>query len=276
MKNVYIYLAAILAVLVFSACSEDKDDSSKGGPGSSSKPGACYLTFNLIENYGDMCFEGITESLTRSDCNELIEEMEDEGIPSGYYSVKFQTSCPSGQDYKCYVDADEDEGYVYFYGSFFDKNSCNEFGGVLVTPSSSSAKSSSSNGSTKSSSSGNTTTSGACYATSTKGYNFASCAQPMSRAECMEYDEDGIDFSYVTSCPTGACDVDYDYYDGTTYAYYYYGDLCQDDFCDIYPEYCDDDDDWDFCDYYPEYCDGYGLKAKKLPKTKGLLKKVLR
>jgi len=390
MKNIYFAFAFAFALLAFFACSPDGGSGGKGGPNSIPKSGACYLEYNLAENYADMCMAGITESVTRSDCKDLESEIRG-------YTVKYQTSCPSGQDYKCYID-DEGEGFVYLYGSSYNKNSCSQFGGELVAQSSNSKasssskgsiggtsstgstggskacysrdayenfgdglpelpicfegnitrsdcddfsemlydapvsfqnscpsrsrddltctisgfngvyiyvygetvtdynltcsdfgwntattnKSSSSAGSTKSSSSGTTTTSGACHITSTNGYNFAACIQPMSRTECTG-NEDGIMFSYVTSCPTGACDVDYDDYDGTTY--YSYGDLCKDDFCDIYPEYCDDDDYWDYCDdmyfyclYYDEcddyydYCvGGYGLKAKKLPK-KGLLK----
>ncbi|MCL1957292.1 MAG: hypothetical protein FWF63_08210 [Fibromonadales bacterium] len=71
------------------------------------------------------------------------------GIPSGTFTADFKnSSCPSGEDYKCHVKGDDGEGYAYLYGSYYDRNSCEELGGTDVggstTPSSSSKKASSS------------------------------------------------------------------------------------------------------------------------------------
>ena len=145
MKN--IYFAAALAVLAFSACSNDKDDenpsssstdgstpsssstdgstpsssskdgstpssSSKGGSGS--KSGACYFTFTMLQNMSDMCAEGKIKSITASDCNEMLADMdEEEPEEAGLYTVKFQNSCPSGEKLKC----EDDETITYFYGN---------------------------------------------------------------------------------------------------------------------------------------------------------------
>ncbi|MDR2594214.1 MAG: hypothetical protein LBC87_05535 [Fibromonadaceae bacterium] len=247
MKNIYFAVALVSVVLlVFSACSNGGDDESYP----SSKPGACYLTFNIIDDFGDMCLEGITESVTQADCNEMLEDMNsDPDMPSGAYSVKFSNSCPTTQDYKCYIKGDDGKGYVYLYGSAFDKNSCREFGGTDV------------GGSTKpSSSSAGNSTQGACYISFVEdvGMDFAVCTEPMSRAECNLYAEmlgNYYDVNPRSSCPKSGI-VCTSEEDGVIR--YVYGE-------DADESVCEDDGEWD---------DGYGLlsKAKKLPK--GLSKKL--
>jgi len=257
MKNIYIAIA--IALLAFYACSPE----GSGGGGSG---GACYLTFTLMADFGDMCYE--SADLTSSDCRELAADMDG-------YTGKFMNSCPSGQDYICEVDGER----AYLYGSFFDKNTCRDYFGVDPVKSSSSTgstKSSSSAGSTKSSSSGNTTTSGACYLYDDDGY--AICYKPSTSAECREEGYDWDHFEFRDSCPSGYCDNFED--DGEDV--YLYGEACYDEpdlseYCRVFSELCDEGEDY-YCDLYDYYCGGgYGLKAKGLLKAKRLLKaKILR
>jgi len=97
MKN--IYLAAALAAFAFSACTViDDDDDETSNP----KSGACYTD---IGDGLEMCFQGITEHLTRADCDEMSYETGN--------VVRYQNSCQSGQKLKCNIDG---EGYIYVYG----------------------------------------------------------------------------------------------------------------------------------------------------------------
>jgi len=235
MKNIYFAIALVfLVLLAFTACStggngdddssgnsssgtssggnggSGKSSSSKGG-GTGSKAGACYITFNLLGGYADMCFEGITEALTRSDCNEILEEMNDDPEISGAFSVEFMNSCPTTQDYKCYIVDDDvlDEGYAYLYGSFYDEGSCDEFGGIDVTP-----KQSSSSKKASSSSAGSGSQTGACYLSYSDLYagNHVceeGISEPITKALCDYIGEELVNtgmietYKFQSSCPSG-------------------------------------------------------------------------
>ncbi len=149
MKNIYIYLVTILAVLVFSACSNGDDNndeyssSAKGGSklsssskgatsGPDSKSGACYLTFTGRENYLNLCAEGISRSVTRSDCDAFLEEMNADPDMPNAFTAEFMNSCPSGQRLKCEGEDEEVfEGtlYMYAYGSGFRGATCEDIMG---------------------------------------------------------------------------------------------------------------------------------------------------
>ena len=158
MKN--IYFAVALVLLVFLACSPTDGDvdgtgtsssnglgsrssSSKGGSNQGSKPGACYFTLTLMDDYGDMCTEGRTESLTAANCREMLADMNSQPGMTGAYTVKFMNSCPSGQDLKCAI---EDEGFMYLYGSFFEDKTCRDLEMDPIQSSNSKASSSSKGG----------------------------------------------------------------------------------------------------------------------------------
>jgi len=212
MKNIY-FATFALALFAFSACSTggngDGDSSDSGGFGgrssgsTGSKSGACYFTFTLMEDYGDMCTEGRKESLTNSD-------------------VEFMNSCPSGQDYKCYIgEDDEGAGYMYFYGSQFDENSCREYGGIDV-PNTGSRPSSSSRPSSNSNS-----TSGVCYFPDLDlDVSIGMCLEgktaSITRSECEEAgEEQGLVPIFQNSCPSSSPQLKCDMRNG--YYVYYYG-----------------------------------------------------
>jgi len=75
-------------------------------------------------NFGDMCAEGKIESITASDCDEMLADMDEDPETAGMYTVKFQDSCPSGQQLKCDVDG---EGFIYLYGLMFLGSTCESF-----------------------------------------------------------------------------------------------------------------------------------------------------
>jgi len=215
MKNVYIYFVAALAVLAFSACSTNDDDnpssssssssaikpssSSAGGtkPSSSStggsglRSGVCYFP-NVYENNDEvnydmgLCLEGITESITRSDCEDLGEDME--------ATSNLLNSCPSGYKLKC-ID-DEEEGYYYIYGQVLADNNvtCEFFDLNSVTTSSSSA-----GGTRPSSSSAGGSETGVCYVNSSAldwQYCLDGKDDPITRSDCESYGN-----TFMKSCP---------------------------------------------------------------------------
>ncbi|MCL1957295.1 MAG: hypothetical protein FWF63_08225 [Fibromonadales bacterium] len=237
MKNIYFAFSLVfLVLLAFLACSpaggDDEGDgtgtssgglgkkssSSKGGSAPNSKSGACYITFTLVEDYLDVCLEGITKSITRDECDEFAEDLNYEpGVPGDAFIASFDKnkSCPSGEDYKCHLGKTGDEGYAYLYGSYYDEYSCEDFGGTLVsTPSSSSKKaSSSSNGGSKQSSSskGGSSQAGVCYLSFTgslAGNHVCEegVSQPMTKEDCEMIGEilaEYATYKFQTSCPSG-------------------------------------------------------------------------
>jgi len=113
MKNIY-FAAAALVAFVFSACSDDKDS---GG-------GACYITVSMYDGTPFAgtanCMEGISESITKSDCSEANKQM------AGYATVTYKDSCPSGEKFKC-KERDEDEGFEFwnfYYGPMYEGEDC--------------------------------------------------------------------------------------------------------------------------------------------------------
>jgi len=114
MKNVY--FAAALAMLAFSACSDDKVDDS-------SKDGACYTKIRMFDDTeyegSDSCTEGISQSITEDDCNEA-QEILDEYYPEYGADVTFMNSCPSGYKYKCKERDGRVSVYNYYYGPVTD------------------------------------------------------------------------------------------------------------------------------------------------------------
>jgi len=110
MKN--IYFAVALAAFAFFACSDDKDEES-------SKVGACYSDIKMFEGTemegSASCTEGITQSITKADCDEA-QEFLDEYMPEYGTVVTFISSCPSGYKLRCKEEDGEFRAYNYYYG----------------------------------------------------------------------------------------------------------------------------------------------------------------
>jgi len=188
MRN--IYLAVALAALAFSACVIiDKDDDK----GSSLKSGVCYV--DNIPSTGDlaMCAEGITESLSRSDCEYIAEEW-------GGGTPNIKNSCPRGEIMKCNI---ENEGYLYVYGQTLVGYTCEDFGA---------------------SSEGSNSVTGACYLYDDTCYDFKSIA--VTSSKCIN--EGGTP---MNSCPTSGRKLkcnDEGYYDISYYGEDWDGYTCND------------------------------------------------
>jgi len=221
--------------------------SSKGGSsaGSGSQTGVCYFP-NAWENQPTndvlgLCIEGESESLTRSDCEDIADEDD--------LTLNFRASCPTGYGLQCGYGEDDVYLYAYLYGDEAIRNNnitCRRLNMDPVTDRSSSSKKASS------SSAAGGGSQGACYV-SEIGSDYAFCMEPMTRSECEEEDDDeDYNVSYRTSCPSGyECKLEWGEMD-----LYFYGEDAE----------------------YICYDDGeYGLlsKAKSLPKAKGLSKKGL-
>jgi len=78
--------------------------------------GACFINASFFQ----VCMEGITNPMTRSECEEIGDEFG--------FSVSFGNSCPTGHQLRCEEYDDEyDEAYVsYYYGDMFEGLTCDD------------------------------------------------------------------------------------------------------------------------------------------------------
>jgi hypothetical protein len=120
MKNVY--FAAALAVLAFSACSDDKD-------GDSVKEGACYSKIGMFDGTemegSASCTAGISQSVTVADCDEAQEYL-DMYAPDYETVVTYMKSCPAGYKFKCEEKNGKVSFYNYYYGPAVEGKSCKD------------------------------------------------------------------------------------------------------------------------------------------------------
>jgi len=198
----------------YNLCSNPSSSSgSKPSSNSNSESGVCYITNTNLPNSGDlkMCAEGITEPLTRSDCEEIAEE-------SGY-DINFQNSCPSGQKLKCLIEDEDGAGYMYVYGQVvtsLDLTCDDLFGDDYSEPSSSSSYRPSSSSNFEA---------GVCYVNNFYGHgDLAICAQsaqPITSSNCIAWAPSETTANTQASCPSAGRKLTCS--DDAGYIYYVYG-----------------------------------------------------